>query len=61
MTIGSNNSLRVGFSLVFIKNQPICRVIKFFVSLVSIQYVLTLIKRIFTPVNMMNIALPGQK
>ena len=32
---------RAGFSLVFIKYQAICRIINFFVSLVSIQYVLT--------------------
>ena len=44
----------MGFSRVFIKYQPIGRVIKNSVSLVS-NY--QLIKRMFTPVNTMNI--PG--
>ena len=39
--VGQITARRAGFSLVFIKYQPICRVVKFFVSLVSIQYVLT--------------------
>ena len=38
--VGQITAHRVGFSLVFIKYQPICRVIKNSVSLVSIQYVL---------------------
>ena len=43
--------------LVVIKYRPICRVIKkILVSLVSIQYILS-IKRMFNPVNTMNI--PG--
>ena len=39
--VGGITAHKAGFSLVFIKYQPICRVINFFVSLVSIQYVLT--------------------
>ena len=38
--VGCITAHKAGFSLVFIKYQPICRVIKNSVSLVSIQYVL---------------------